>query len=528
MSKLERVPLIVLGSSISSRPAISGSRDFSRSVTAPSLCHVFMRHHRRPATVRQRFSVASACPRTPARGRRRHRGGEGCSSGFSVDAANPSDPMGVGKQPSSAWRGPRSRVPSLLLASTAEHGPAASGPSFLLSLTGRHGRARGDGSFRSPRSTRAPTRSSASSSRSACSASKHSTAMSKDCASDWSGCVARERSGWPAAGGSVQMASRWRPPTRHRTSTSCSRPSLQISSRRSGSASKPVPSRPARCRREGRGGRRRRPRALQSPARTDRQEPPTCRPREGARVPAGRLQPGRRAATSRRVSDVAGDLQRHFGDATLRNAPRLWAPSSSSIRNRVVERAQVGAHRSLPQAGRRSAGRGARPGSATGSDQFRSRCSSASAAARSMPAYPWATAAAWAAVRRSRARSRSPGASRSRSIRAPGEVGVGREELGAGAIVELGGVGEVGVGLVVAAEHGGELTEDVADRVERRDASSWGPGRRTARAGRTAPRRSSVSSAGDGDVRVGRHGEEPDAGVGRMREAGLRRMLCSR
>ena len=52
--------------------------------------------------------------------------------------------------------------------------------------------------------------------------------------------------------------------------------------------------------------------------------------------------------------------------------------------------------------------------------------------------------------------------------RPPGEVGAGGEELGVGSVVERGGVGEVGVGFVVAAEDGGEAAEVVADRDCRR------------------------------------------------------------
>ncbi len=45
----------------------------------------------------------------------------------------------------------------------------------------------------------------------------------------------------------------------------------------------------------------------------------------------------------------------------------------------------------------------------------------------------------------------------------PGEVGAGGEELGVCSVVQRGGVGEVGVGFVVAAEDGGEAAQVVAD-----------------------------------------------------------------
>ena len=46
----------------------------------------------------------------------------------------------------------------------------------------------------------------------------------------------------------------------------------------------------------------------------------------------------------------------------------------------------------------------------------------------------------------------------------PQEVGPGREELGIRPCTRRGGVGEVGVRLVVAAEDGGEAAEVMADR----------------------------------------------------------------
>ena len=57
--------------------------------------------------------------------------------------------------------------------------------------------------------------------------------------------------------------------------------------------------------------------------------------------------------------------------------------------------------------------------------------------------------------------------------RPPGEVGAGGEELGVCSVVERGGLGEVGVCFVVAAEDGGEAAEEVADRTINRYAGRW-------------------------------------------------------
>ena len=81
-----------------------------------------------------------------------------------------------------------------------------------------------------------------------------------------------------------------------------------------------------------------------------------------------------------------------------------------------------------------------------------------------MLAYPWAAAAV---VRFGEKVSSPFGVARGVAFgehRPPGEVGAGGEELGVGSVVERGGVGEVGVGFVVAAEDGGEAAEVVADR----------------------------------------------------------------